>query len=248
MRAPAIGRAVKREQDRGHGEWYVEIEDRAPRHVVGQVAAEHRTGRHCERAVARPGADRAPTLALRVGRAEQREARGDEEGGAHALKRTGGDERGRSGREPAQHGRRSESDHAGDEDAAASEPVRARAADQHQRPEHEQVGVHHPLRRHGACREVPLDRGQRYVHDRAVDKREARAEHRGGERTRAGCLPDRDRRGGRRLQDAQIARAPGNADHGAGDRDDVSVVLIGIPPLSASVTGVRSQMSASRAR
>ena len=75
-----------------------------------------------------------------------------------------------------------EEQHAGEKHALASELVAKRSADEDQRAEKQRVGFNHPLHVADRGMKVGLERGQRDVDDRAVEKRHARAEHRRRER------------------------------------------------------------------
>ena len=72
-------------------------------------------------------------------------------------------------------------DQADDEDLAAAVAVAERPAEHEQRPEREQVPGEHPLEVAEVGVQVAGDGGERGVHDRAVEERHPRAEHRGGD-------------------------------------------------------------------
>ena len=78
-----------------------------------------------------------------------------------------------------EHAERGDPEH---EHAPLAVDVAERAADQDQRAEREHVGVRDPLLRLEPAAEVVLDRGERDVDDRPVDRGDARAEDRGDER------------------------------------------------------------------
>ena len=78
-----------------------------------------------------------------------------------------------------EHAERADADH---EHAPLAVDVPERPADQDQRAERQHVGVRDPLLRLQPAAEVVLDRGQRDVDDRPVDRGDARAEDRGDER------------------------------------------------------------------
>src|SRR5207247_3843591 len=68
------------------------------------------------------------------------------------------------------------------EHAPLAVDVAQRAADQDQRAQRQEIGVRHPLLSRQAAAEVALDRRQRHVHDRPVDRGDAGTENRGEER------------------------------------------------------------------
>ena len=65
----------------------------------------------------------------------------------------------------------------GEEDPAAAEAVAERAAEEQERGERDEVRVERPLQTGDVGLQVAADRGQRDVHDRAVEERDARPEH-----------------------------------------------------------------------
>ncbi len=181
-RVAALVDETQRQRERDQGEGKVQKEHRAPADVFDQPAAADRTDRGRDRAEARPRADRAASFGLVEGGADDRQAAGHEEGGAHALHGAAGNQHRRRGRHAAGHGGEGEEDQAGEEDPLAAELIAERSADQDEGAEKQRVRFDHPLHVGDRGVKVGLKRGQRHVHDRAVDERHARREDRGHQR------------------------------------------------------------------
>ena len=163
------------------GDRQVDDEDPAPRHRVDQVATQERSDRGRDPAQARPRADGPAAVLGCERRRDHRQAVGDEERGGDALRAAGGDERAGVGRDRAQQRRRRERDQADLEDLAAAVPVTERAAEHQERAQGEQVPGEHPLEIAEVGVQVTRDRGERGVHDGAVEERHSGSEHRGGD-------------------------------------------------------------------
>jgi hypothetical protein len=146
--------------------------------VLNQPATADRSNRGRDRAEPRPGPDRAAAFGLVEGSADDREAAGHEEGGPHALHGAAGNQHRRRGGDAAGHGGDGEEEQAGEENALAAELIAERSADQDERAEKQRVGLDHPLDVGDRGVEIGLKRGQRHVHDRAVDERHARRQDR----------------------------------------------------------------------
>ena len=82
-----------------------------------------------------------------------------------------------SGASRARDARDGERHEAGDEDPPAAEAIAERAAEQQERGERDEVRVDRPLQTRDVGLQVAADRRQRDVDDRAVEERDARAEH-----------------------------------------------------------------------
>ena len=126
----------------------------------------------------RPGPDGRAALLLGVRRADEREAPRNEERRPDTLHAAGEDEEDGARGQPARHGRAREDDDPRREHATSSEPVSHRAAHQHQRREHERVGLDHPLDLGDPHPQLALHDGESDVDDRPVEERHARPEHR----------------------------------------------------------------------
>ena len=138
---------------------------------------------------------------------------GHEQRAADALQRAGRDQEPRRRRQTAQHGRDGEDRGAGDEHGAVPVAVAERAAEQQQRRQRDEVGVHDPLQAHDRRAEVVADRGQSDVDDRAVEERHAGPEHRRGHGPARGrrAVPNLGRGGDRHEGQAMVTacRTPG---------------------------------------
>ena len=96
-------------------------------------------------------------------------------------------------REPARRAGDREADETGEEAALAPVEIAERAAEQQQRAQRHEVSVEDPLQLADARVEVAPDRGQRHVDDRAVEERDAGAEHRRRDDPTGGRGPEPDR-------------------------------------------------------
>ena len=151
----------------------VDEEDPAPRCVLDQQAAEGRPDQRADARPRGPQSDRAAALRAER-RAEQRQAVRREQRSEHALEHPSGDEERRVRRDAAQ--RRSDRE-AGDpdgEERPAAEPIAQRAGHDVERGDGQRVGEHDPLLGRKAGVELAADRGQRDVHDAAVDEGDRR--------------------------------------------------------------------------
>ena len=153
-----------------------------PRHRVDEAAAEERARRRWR---CRPSPDHAPMARPRSSGRNDADmiARllGTSSAAATPCSAAGRDQRAGVGRDRAQQRRRRERDQPDDEDPAAPVAVAERAAEHEQRAERQQVAGEHPLQVAEVRVQVVGDRGQRGVDDGAVEERDARAEHRGGD-------------------------------------------------------------------
>ena len=174
---PALGDVTAGDQH-AQRERQVDEERQAPRDAVDQVAAHERTDGSGDAAEPRPHAHRGRPVIGVERRRDDGQAAGDEQGGAHPLHRAGGDEDPDVRRQAAQDRGGREAGQAQEEHALAAVPVAERAAEQHERAEGDEVGVHHPLQLGGARVEVLRDGGQGDVDDRAVEEGDPGAEHR----------------------------------------------------------------------
>jgi hypothetical protein len=108
--------------------------------------------------------------------ADEREARGNQQRAPQPLRQARGHQKRQGRRQRAGRGGEPEEARAGDEDAAQSVSVAERAANEHERAEHQQVAGHHPLHASGGRTEVPLHCRQGEIDHGAFDERKARPE------------------------------------------------------------------------
>ena len=139
----------------------------------------------------RPRSDGPPPLLLRERGADDRQASGDEQGRAHALRGARGDELARALGQPASRRSDGEEQKARREDALSAEAITERASDQNQSGEHKRVSLHDPLRPDHVRPQLPLKHGQRHVDDRAVNEGDARSDDRRRQHPRGGRLRTR---------------------------------------------------------
>ena len=156
------------------GERKVQKEHRAPADVFDQPAARDRTNRGSDRAEARPRADRPAPFGIVECGADDRQAARHQEGGADALQRAAGDQH------PGDVASAAEDGGGGKEDMPARKtrlrpnwspmepPIRIKSA------EHQRIRFDDPLDVGNGRVKVGLERRQRDVDDRAVEKRHAR--------------------------------------------------------------------------
>ena len=192
-RAAAFGHAAPDDPQDQRRDRQVDQKGPDPRVVVDQIAAQQRSDGRGDAARARPGADGRATPLFRKTRADQRQTAWHQQRTADALHRACRDQLPHvAGQRAAERGQR-EQRHAQGEHAAPPEAVAQRAADQQQRREEEGIGLDHPLRLESGGAQVGLDRRQRDVDHRAVDKGHARTEDRRQQHAALGS-----RRAGRR--------------------------------------------------
>jgi len=95
-----------RKSGRGNRQRNIQQEDRTPRHLVDQPAAEHGTSRRRQRADTRPGPDRMAALMVVKSGTKHREAGRYQQCGAQSLNRAADNEHRDVGRESAGNGGR----------------------------------------------------------------------------------------------------------------------------------------------
>ena len=144
--------------------------DRQPRRVRERTA-DHRPERHRDPDDAAPDADRLRTL-TRIGEdvADDRHRDRVEHRAAHALKGAEGDQPAGRGRGAAQERADREEPEPDREDALAPDPVGDGAAQDQQRRQHDRVRVDDPLELRQRRIQVAVDRRQRDVDDRVVQR------------------------------------------------------------------------------
>ena len=136
----------------------------------------------------RPCTDRAPSILLADRRRKQGQAARHEQGGSDSLEGSGRDEGLGRRSNPTQGGRHRERTDADHEDATTPVLVAERASEEQEGGEGHEVGVEHPLQVGEIGVQVHGDRGERDVHDRAVEEGHPGAKDRRQEG------PPRDRR------------------------------------------------------
>ena len=146
----------------------VEEEDPAPAQLVGEHPAEQRAHRVADPGGAQDQPTRQPGLRLRQGRVGHAEDRRPDQRAADPHAHPGGDQPRRVLGYPAQQREAGEQGAADEEGAAAPEQVGEPPAGDDRHPEHEAVGVDHPLRGADVDVEVLLDRRQGDVQRREV--------------------------------------------------------------------------------
>src|SRR5262249_41370308 len=88
----ALRHEASRGPDRQNRDRRTDEEDRAPRHGANQPTPQNRSEHGCETGEPGPRTDRAPAIARRERRLDEREARGYEQGRADTLGHAGDDE------------------------------------------------------------------------------------------------------------------------------------------------------------
>ncbi len=214
LRIGGLGDGRQGQDHRPRRQRQVDEEDRPPADMVHQPAAHHRTDRGGHRAEPRPGPDGAAALGLGERSAKDRQAGRREQRRARPLQRPG-DHQQRGVRSEAA-GRRCQGEQADPDQQhpAPAEPVRRRPAHQDEGAQQQQIGVHHPLHRRAARREVALDGRQGDIDHRAVDEGHAGGQHRGQQDQGLAGFRQGVRGGaGDRADRAVIAGASRRADH-----------------------------------
>src|SRR6266567_1950448 len=180
------GRLVDQDQaqDRRHdADRQVDEEDPVPGQCFGQQPAHQEPDRPTRRSDEGVHAHRLRSLPWRWEHGDQDpEDHRSHEGGGRPLHEPRSDQQGLTVRKATEQRGDREGRGAGDEDLLASHEVAQPPGQEHQPPEGQQVGVHDPRQRRLREMQVPLDRGQRDVHDRDVqnDHELADAEHHQG--------------------------------------------------------------------
>ncbi len=181
VRRVTAGQAQPAQRHPGQPRWDVHQEDPVPAQVLGQPATGDRPGgqRRGQRGHPHRGA-RVP-LPRGPARRHDRQARGQHQRRPRALRGAGGQQHRGARREAGRQRRPGEQRQPGQQHRAGPVPVGQPPAGEHQRGEREQVAGHCPLQLRQRHAQVPLDRGQRDIHDRAVDRGEERghADHAG---------------------------------------------------------------------
>ena len=172
----------KDQQDRPDHERDVQREDPPPRERVDDPTSCQWPDDRRDPAPGGPRPDRGTTLLRAERRDDDREGRRRQQRRRRALARPRCDQDLDRRRERAGHGEDAEARESQREDPPLTVDVAERAADQDQRAQGEQIGVRDPLLRGETTAEVALDRGQRDVDDRTVDRGDRRAQDRGEQR------------------------------------------------------------------
>jgi hypothetical protein len=153
----------------------------APRQVVDQPAAHEGARRRRDSGQSGPRTDGPAAVLGPHRRVDQGDAARHEERAPDALCQPGRDQQRPVRRQAARQGGRGEPHQTDQEDPAPPVAVTERSTQQQQRPESEQVPVHHPLLHAQASAEIAPDRRQRQVHHRPVQECRTGAQHRGGD-------------------------------------------------------------------
>ena len=176
-----VGHVAKREDDGAERKREIDEENGAPSEGVDQHAAHDGPGGARGGADRRPYADGSATRLAAECRAENRQAVRQEKGGADPLEHAAGEKPGHARRERTAQRRERKESRSDNEEPTPAVEIAGGAADQKQRAQWQQVGIHDPRERAAAFIEAAADRRQRDVDDRPVDKRQAGREDRGGE-------------------------------------------------------------------
>ena len=167
--------------DQGHGDdGHVDEEDRAPREVLQQEAAEHGPEGTARTGGGGPHTDGpAPLLGVVEDVGEQRQGGRHDQRGTHAHRGPGEDQLGGAGRQAGQDRAHAEDDEAHHEGALAAEAVADAAHGEEEPGEHERVAVDDPLELARGGLEIAQQVGDGDVEDRVVerDHEEAHAQH-----------------------------------------------------------------------
>ena len=189
FRIIALRQMTPCDPERGRCEERVDQKDEVPGQVVDDPTPHQRPGRGGNGRKSRPRADGPAALGLRECGADHRERTRNEKRGADALNRPRGDELRHARSNSAPDRCDGEYREAGHEHSPASKPVAARAADQEESGEAQDISVDHPLNRRGRCREILRDRGQGDIDHRLVDIGDDRGEN--GRNQHPALLPGR---------------------------------------------------------
>ena len=160
----------------------VDEEDHTPRGDLQELAPGERAKHRGDPSPSGPAADRGTALGLAEGGDDHRQRARREQRTGHPLQRPRRDQRPDRWRQRAQQRGDTEPADAEREDPPLAVQVAQRAADQDQRAEREQVGVHDPLLSRETAAELALDRRQGDVHHRAVEQSYTRTEDASNER------------------------------------------------------------------
>ena len=173
--AVALRQQPQRQQAGGHPDRNVDPEDPVPVQSLGDQATDQRADRDGQaRQPAVDADDHAPALHGKRSR-QDRQAERQDGRAAQALHGTGGDQRGRAGRQGTGGRGEGEQRQARDEDPAPPEAVGERGGGDDTRGERDAVGVHRPLQGRQPDVEVTLHpRQRRYYHQRVQHHHEVR--------------------------------------------------------------------------
>jgi hypothetical protein len=145
-------------RDRRHRD--VEGEDRAPVEELGEDAADQRPDRVADSSDAEDQATRQPRLRLRQRGKRHPQDRWPHQGPANAHADPGPDQHPEAWSDRSEQRECREQDRADEEDPATAEHVGEPAAGDDRHPEHERVGVDHPLGAADVSVELAFDVGQ----------------------------------------------------------------------------------------
>jgi len=159
--------------------------------VVRQPAAEQGSHHPEKGSGARPGAESFAAFLRGKGRPDQGQCSGRQQSRSNALKGPAADQHLHVRSQAAGYGGDSENADADQKNPAASEPIARRAADEHQRAEHQQIGVGDPLSSGRTGSEIALDGGQSHAQRRAVDEGQAGPQNRGDQNPTLACGSER---------------------------------------------------------
>ena len=216
----AAFRYVAQRQHQGcNGERNIDEERGAPRPVIDQPTAEHRTERHGDGRCGGPRSDGLAALALLERCADDRQTPRHQQRAANALDRTGHDQLANTPGKSAPDRRCRKQRNTPGEHAATTEAVTRSATDEEQCGQEQGVGLDDPLNVGEARGKLALQRRERHIHHRPVDKYHARRKDGCGQHPsrRGGCAGQRTRR---RADGRCIRRCPGERSHrppGSGD-------------------------------
>ena len=149
--------------------------------MFDQPAADHWPNSGRDRTKPRPSADGASAFALRKGAANDCETTRNQQRRAKSLRCARSNQLTYAGSKSTPRGRESEKSDTNQENPASPVVISQGSADKQKRREQERVSFDYPLHVHDRGVQVLLQRGQRHVHNGAVDERHARSESRGRE-------------------------------------------------------------------
>lgn len=161
-------------------------ENRSPGNGFHQPPSQDRPDSSRDRAEAGPRSDRPAAFVFGEGIADDGETPWNQQRRTDSLERPGRNQGSDPAREPARGGRRRENHHADHEYSAPPVTISQRTAHQEKRGEQERIRFNDPLHADDSGLQILLERGQRDIHDGAVDERQARTQNRRREDPLAG--------------------------------------------------------------
>src|SRR5436190_11824631 len=162
--------------------------------MLDQPAADHWPDSGGDRAEPRPSSDGASALVFWKGTADDRETARNQQRRAKSLHCARGNQLTYVRSETAPSRCESEKRDPNQKNSAASKMISEGTADKEERREQERVSFDYPLHVHDRGVQVRLQRGQRHVHNCAVDERHAGSERGGRKHPASGTFRTRCRR------------------------------------------------------